>query len=567
MNSERSSALRAQLERAFARAARGSLALLAAGCIGENPIDVDGRVGVFALLGGLEVGEALTLQGARAERIALPGNATGADFVVVPFLGSDQDATVTVGIDGAALLDAIGPPVGGASWDGSAFLRRPAPGAVAATARFHERLRRREIERLEPSLRSMGPRTSDIGVRRASEPAAAVPAVGDLLSLRTLNGASSDLCADPLQRGGRVAAVTNRAIVVSDTASPVQLSDATLAAVASDFDALVFPLGVENFGDPTDLDENARVIIFFTPVVNDLDALGFFFAGDLFSQGSCPASNEAEIVYILSPDPSGVTALPITSNDVAFLATDIVAHELQHLINASRRIYVNNATQLEAGWLNEGLSHIAEELMFYESTPFGPGQNLDLDQLLTVAETADRFLVGNFLFYASYAADPTSTSFTGLVGEHTRGAAWAFLRYAADHEARPDSDFFFELVNSTSHGLQNLNEVLQGGNALDRMQAWTASVFSDDHVVGVPDFLTQPSWNFRSVLPALRNDGSFPLDPEVVEAEGGHTEVELNGGAAAFVRIHVGAARIAELRLDISGSAIDALRVTVIRAR
>ena len=39
-----------------------------------------------------------------------------------------------------------------------------------------------------------------------------------------------------------------------------------------------------------------------------------------------------------------------------------LAHEYQHLINAGRRLYVNNANAFEDMWLNEGLSHIAEEL-------------------------------------------------------------------------------------------------------------------------------------------------------------------------------------------------------------
>ena len=564
--------VRSSRARGLGAAALGSLGLLAAGCVGENPADVDARVAIFGLLGGLDVGEGLTLRGQQAERIALPGNATGADFVIVPFLGSDAEATVTVGIDGAALLDAVGPPVGSvASSDGHGFLGRPAFAAEAATARFHERLRRREILRLEPGLRATSPsmnRTSaGLGAREASGPVARVPAVGDILSLRAINDASADLCDAPLERGGRVAAVTQRAIVVSDTASPAELGSAELAAVAAEFDALVFPVGVQNFGAPTDIDSNGRVIIFFTPVVNEVDAAGFFFAGDLFPQSECPASNEAEIVYILSPDPAGETAVPASPEAVAFLASDIVAHELQHLINAARRAYVNGAAELETVWLNEGLSHIAEELVFYAATSFGPGQNIHLDALRPVAEAANRFAVGNFLFYSSYAADPTQASLTGSDNDATRGATWAFLRYAADHEGRPDSDFFFALVNSTRRGLDNLNAVLEAGDALDLMQAWTASVFSDDHVGGLPDFLTQPSWNFRSILPELRVDGSFPLDIEVVEADGGQTQVSLGGGASAFLRVRVPPAQMAELRLDISGASADALRVSVIRAR
>ena len=567
---------------ARARAVVGSLFLLTAGCVGDNPIDVDGRVGVFGLLGGLAVGEALTLEGAQAERIALPGNAEGANYVIVPFLGSDADADVTIGIQGATLLDAVGPPAARVSAHGTRLLGRPSFSAEAATARFHERLRRSEIQQLEPRLRSMDRRLAGVASRTASEPPAAapgadpaaapaavparVPVVGELLSLTTINDASADICAAPLERGGRVVAVSNTAVVVSDTLSPAELAPSEFAAIAAEFDQLVYPVGVETFGAPTDLDANGRIIVFFSPVVNDREAAGFFFAGDLFPRSECAASNEAEIVYILSPDPFGETALQVSIDAVSFLATDFLAHELQHLINATRRIYVNDAEQLESVWMNEGLSHVAEELMFYELTSFGPGENLALEQLQSESEVANRFLVGNFLFYASYMEDPTAATLTGDDNNATRGAAWAFLRYAADQEGRPDTEFFHDLVNSTTNGFANLNQVLETGDALDMMQAWTASVFSDDFIDGLPDFLTQPSWNFRSALPTLMDDGAFPLDLDVLQANGGRTEIQMNGGGSAFFRISVGSARTGDVQIDVAGATADALRVTVIRS-
>ena len=555
---------RSRSERVYA--ASGLAALLTAACIGENPIDASARVEVFGLLGGLELGEALTVQGTQAQRISLPGAAEGVDYVVIPFLGSEEDVTVTVGIQGATLLDALGPPAARVPSGGAPFLGRPGLAAETSTARLHERLRRSEIRRLEPSLRSMRARTARVDARGSSAPPARVPVVGEILTLRTLDPSSSNPCDAPLERTGRVAVVTGRAIVVSDTESPVELGAADLAAIASEFDALVHPVGVESFGDPTDIDANERIIVFFTPVVNDAEAAGFFFAGDLFSSAECAASNEAEIVYILSPDPSGETALPVSYDVVARIASGVIAHELQHLINAARRVYVNGASQFESIWLNEGLSHIAEELTFYEATSFGPGENLDIEDLRAVVDLANRFIVGNLFFYASYAADPTAADLSGDATE-TRGAIWAFLRYAADREGRPDAELFHDLVNSTTTGLPNLDRVLVTGGALEMMQAWTASVFSDDHLEGAPDFLTQPSWDFRSILPELEDDGSFPLDLQGLQAGGGPVDIALSGGGAAFFRIRVGAARTGELRLDVGGSPAGALRVTVIRSR
>src|SRR5205814_2024452 len=70
-----------------------------------------------------------------------------------------------------------------------------------------------------------------------------------------------------------------------------------------------------------------------------------------------------------------------TKNFVSHLTVSTTAHEFQHLINASRRLYVNTtATDFEEVWLNEGLSHVAEELLFYNQSA-GLAPRMDIDTL------------------------------------------------------------------------------------------------------------------------------------------------------------------------------------------
>ncbi|MFW6200386.1 MAG: hypothetical protein ACOC8K_07435, partial [Gemmatimonadota bacterium] len=393
--------------------------------------------------------------------------------------------------------------------------------------------------------------------------------VGDTVPLRVISDAGSNLCESPLERGGRVAAVTNDVIMVSDTASPAELSDVQLQEIATEFGELVRPVSVENFGEPTDIDENDRVIVFFTPVVNEREAGGFFFAGDLFPRSECSASNEGEIFYIVSPDPHGETPIEVDAELVAELATGIIGHEFQHLINAGRRIYVNDATTLEEVWLNEGLSHIAEELLFYEAASLGPGENIGLSRLQSsqeIADAANRYLLNNLFHYAQYAAAPGAATFLGLDNSPTRGAAWAYLRYAADQEESADAQFFFDLANARTAGFENLNSALESVSALDLFQAWTASVFSDDRVAGVPTFLTQPSWDYRSILPIFTEDNTFPLNVQAVEAGGG-VQVGLTGGGAAFFRVAVDPGATGDFHVDAAGTSPSALRVSVVRAR
>src|SRR5690606_23646136 len=151
------------------------------------------------------------------------------------------------------------------------------------------------------------------------------------------------------------------------------------ATIAGTFDDLVWDVNIASFGEPSDIDENGRVIIFYTRAVNELTPSGadsyvggFFYNRDLFPTSGAnggAGSNEGEMFYMLVPDPNGEVNGNRRATDFVLERTySVLAHEFQHLINDSRRLYVNKALVWEDSWLNEGLSHIAEELAFYAAS-------------------------------------------------------------------------------------------------------------------------------------------------------------------------------------------------------
>src|SRR5260370_38520088 len=76
-------------------------------------------------------------------------------------------------------------------------------------------------------------------------------------------------------------------------------------------------------------------------------------------------------MYLLVPDATFSKTFVVTST------IGTVDHEFEHMINAGRRLYVNpSAAPTEERWLNEGLAHVAEELMFYRVSGLKPRQNL-----------------------------------------------------------------------------------------------------------------------------------------------------------------------------------------------
>jgi hypothetical protein len=491
--------------------------------------------------------------------ICLAPTASAADYLLVPFYASSvSSARTTISVTAAgttspsASLDLASLS---ASLSRSLGASSAAPTAqlAASTSEFELALRereRRELTPLIPSARAWRRSLGTGGALRNSIPSSV--AVGDLVQL---NANADVACAQPNIRAGRVVAITTKAIIVADTVNPTGgFTNAEYQSIGVTFDTLVDPMDTRYFGAPSDIDNNGHVVIFFTKAVNDLTPAssssyvgGFFFARDLFPLAStptldgCPTSNVGEMFYLMVPDPTRSSVFSKTNVTRVVIST--LGHEYQHLINAARRLYVNTAADdFEEVWLNEGLSHVAEELLFYESSKLQPRANIDVTTIRrsqAYVDAFNNFLAANFGRYESYLEDPSDFSpFVDNDSLETRGATWSFLRYAADQRATSDGDFWFKLVNSTTTGIANLNQVL-GTNALAVARNWSVSVATDD-LAGFAAAYQQPSWNFRDVLAALRSNTVFPLATRTLSTAA-PTSITLVAGGSAYLRFGVAA--------------------------
>jgi len=362
---------------------------------------------------------------------------------------------------------------------------------------------------------------------------------------------SGNTCTAPKQlRGARVITVLTRTIVLSDETSPTGgYTDAEMTAFGQEFENNGYPVTVQNFGDPTDIDvNNGRIAILFTPGVNVIPAPpgafvgGLFAARDLFPESgpnSCPASNEGEMFYMPVPDPGNTINTDYSDKTILSRGVlGILAHELQHLINAGRRIYVNNASSFEEVWLNEGLSHIAEELLYYRISGNTPQSNIDSIRVRSTTaqrEAVNTYQINNLGRVLTYMESPeTNSPFSLVDGLETRGAIWQLLRYTADRRGGTEQLAWSALVNSTVAGQANFNNVL--GDIITMSRDWVVAQFADDAGLAVSANFTHPSWNFRGILPAI-NSGIFPLLTRPLSTT--QLNITLNGGGAAYLRFGV----------------------------
>jgi len=424
-----------------------------------------------------------------------------------------------------------------------------ASSAVAPDVSFERALRTRESASITPW----------VAAARAWHRAQAPALRARLLEGQTVdvNINAFDFCAAPRLRSARVAAATNNTIILADEANPTGgFSDAEYAAFAAMMDTLVVPLDTTNFGSPGHAVGDGRTIILFTRAVNELTAggspngivLGFFYMRDLLPQqsaaGDCPGSNVAEMFYMLVPDPTG--SINGNIRDKAFVQNvtpSTIAHEFQHLINASRRMYENDAPRVdEEPWLNEGLSHIAEELLFYRQSGLAPTANIDGSAMpagSVVRAAIDADQINNFRRYREYLKNPEDFSPLSYNDDlETRGAAWSFLRYVADRTQPLQSGFWRRLVNSTATGTTNLDNVLAGSGyaTLGLLRDWSVSVIGDDIIAGMDPAYRQQSWNIPSAMAAA--GVAFPLVPRIL-VDTRTLTIGLTGGGTSYMRFAV----------------------------
>lgn len=526
----------------------------------------------------LNVGEVAVLSGTAASEFCVQGTAAGAEFTAIPFYSDFTGSTLRLAFYASGTTPAATSGLSSARKTRSAVARRAAP--LAQDEGFESRLRDLSNRDLTPKMEM---------ARRARSLVGGIPKLKALVLLGDelqLNTNSSVSCANAQIRTGRVVAISNRAIVVADTANPAGgFTDADYRSIGDTFDTLVYTVDTQNFGEPSDIDGNQRVIMFFTSAVNALTPPsqssfigGFFFSRDLFPTSTtptvelCATSNVAEMFYLLVPDPDGTINQNVRSADfVRGITIGVLAHEFEHLINASRHLYVTGSTTFEETFLDEGLAHMAEELTFYRASGLSHGQNIAFAATQApqpVLDAFNSFGSANMRRFREFLRDPGASSpYANSNDISTRGATWSFLRYAADRRGGDEITLWHELANPPAgvHGIANLNLAF-GSDLSSWIRDWATANYADDLISGIQPTYTHPSWNYRSVISAL-DATPFPLAAQPLD-NATITSVDIDDGSAAYLRFGVSAGAIGGGRITSRGGVVpNAFSLSIVRTK
>ena len=468
----------------------------------------------------LEVGEyslldPLTLNGCATFPVAGPA---GAEYLFTP-----QSAASIPGLiaDYRFRGNLAAPPA----------VRRPRaePEELPFAVRFHDFLREREAE-----------------IARMPKPARAPDALGPMVTAAIEVGDLRDFRVCAALPCGTDDFVTVRAearyaglhaAIYEDLEAPGTFTDADFAAFGELFDDQLYEVTSRAFGSESDVDRNGLVMILMTPVVNGFtpeelcgEAIitGFFFAPDIdpaFENDN--RSNQAEVFYSMTPDPDGTMGCPVSNRLVGLLVPVTFVHEFQHMISYNQHVLVRGGDS-EDLWLNEGLSHLSEELVGEHLA----GQGEDL--------LASQFVLGDLFNGFQFLEDPGSafmlfSAGTGTLAE--RGGSWLFLRWLVDQFG---DGVTRRLVETAEYGAVNVEDSV--GEPFSRLVSewFLANYVSDLPGLTAPARLTYSSWDFRETYGLLNQQlpsqfpSPFPIVPQRFSGGLFNTSGQLHAGSGDY---------------------------------
>jgi hypothetical protein len=333
--------------------------------------------------------------------------------------------------------------------------------------------------------------------------------------------------------GARLRFSGARVLVYVDTLAETVFAEAEVRALGALYDQTLVGAVTSAFGDGSDIDGNGRVIVLLTPTVNSMVSAarcassgfvrGFFYNNDL--GGTTATSNRGEVIYGFVPDETGRWSCPHTKTEVLSNLAPTFMHELQHMISFGEHAIERGGTTEEA-WLNEGLSHMAEEIgsLVYETRFPAPSGRAQPSQLFP--DSAAPFITPNVLYSYRYLFSSAIYSLTNCApgtfcSLAERGGVWLYLRWLADQQG---DALFRKLVETRLTGRANIEAAM--GRPTASLLGDFAMAVSADSLVGMPKMsapvpLRFASRNLRRVYKGLFDavgliggvGRPFPIEP------------------------------------------------------
>jgi hypothetical protein len=294
-----------------------------------------------------------------------------------------------------------------------------------------------------------------------------------------------------------------------------RVPDSKARAAAEEFESNVYGLITENFGPPSDVDENGKIIILLLDIIDDDSpdsyTAGYFQAHHSLSGPSYSHSNRADMIFMdTNPGNPGTETFNMT-----------LAHEFQHLVNFNRTYIEGGGKQFDE-WINEGLSSAAEYLYLKKKTPASPHVTRKIDHYKDDSDDDIRNGVNFVTWTPSYAKNPYSSYATVYL-------FFQWLRIQTDPDLSSVNIYkkIFESPNMDYQAVAGAVEPALGKDWSEILQNWFKA-----------NYLCNPTslYGYGSEITALQSEWQTKSPPQI-----SGTKYKLAPGEGIYAPIQAGA--------------------------
>jgi hypothetical protein len=468
----------------------------------------------------------LDMQSGRCAELVAPQSGSQARFMVA-VINTSQAATTTSsfelrGIGAGAMAGRVA-----VNLDASALQAAAPTGAVPAALLAFEKSQSAHgvhLEKQRQVFQFGGAPQAAWRARLAARSGVASSVIprseGDIVTVRALYSS----CTTSREVQARVVYAGTRGVILEDIAAPrAGTMDAEYRAIGQEFDAVQYPLLAESIGDPLAMNEvmggDGRVTMLFTRYVNDSvpGIAGYVTACNFYPRTTFAASNEDEIFY------ARVANAQESPSEWRRSMRSTVMHEAKHIASFAERL--SRGHPFEESWLEESTARIAEELYSRKFAGGGSwkgntGYQTSVQCELYQCDDRPLMMWKHFATLHAFQRNvdeltPIGSAATGDFTFYSSG--WSLVRWAADHYALNEGQWFKELVRGGPlTGLASL--ALSTGRPAGEMLSDWALASAVDGVEGFTPHRTQlslPSWNTADVMRGLSQTypGSFVSSP------------------------------------------------------
>jgi len=291
-------------------------------------------------------------------------------------------------------------------------------------------------------------------------------------------------------------------IWIDKTSTPSSdTAPALLDALVKQFGQTVIPRVRAFFGKESDVDQDGHVGILISSTLGTRE-LAFVSPCDLVATSKMPgcgagSGNNAELIYMTAP---GLLHAYYQKPEPLL---ETLAHEFQHVIYFHRKFVRNKlAGRKENYYLNEGLSHLAQDLVGYQQ------------ELVYLVKYGLRNV--GLVSVPNLLSPVISSNLAQPAGGTMRGAGYLFMRYLYDQAGGDSLDssgkvqdrggmaWLRKYIDSPELGAANVTRTTGKSEAQLSLQFWTALALSNRGQGGGP-LCADPRYNY---LPTSKDPGS-----------------------------------------------------------